>query len=95
MNKTNPSALVALLEKEYAWATEHSDQDLEETIMAGLNWETHYWIDCALNWVDHGYPLNEKIVKVLEGISSDKRKPQRTRHRAFAFAKRWQRYVGT
>ena len=60
MNKSNPASLVALLEKEYTWAIEHSDQDLEKTIMAGLNWETYYWIDYALNWIDQGYPINEK-----------------------------------
>lgn len=91
MTKTNPSLLVAELEKKYAWATEHSDQNLEETILAGLNWEAHYWIDCALDWIDHGYPLNSQIVEILDNISQDKRKPQKTRHRCFAFVKKWRR----
>ena len=95
MNKVNPSSLVALLEKEYKWAIDHSDQDLEETVMAGLIWETHYWIDCALDWLDQGYPVNENMIEALERISSDKKKPQKTRHRAFAFAKRWQRNANT
>lgn len=95
MSKTNPSTLVALLEKQYAWAAENSDQDLEETILAGLNWETHYWNDCALDWLDQGYPVNKEIVEALEEISKAKRKPQRTRHRAFAHTKRWQKSANT
>jgi hypothetical protein len=95
MNTTNPSTLVALLEKEYAWAVENSDQDLQETILAGLNWETHYWNDCALDWIDQGYPINQEVVEALESISSTKHKPQKTRHRAFAYAKRWQRKANT
>ena len=91
----NPSTLVALLEKDFLWAKECGNQDLEETIIAGLNWETHYWNDCALDWIEQGFPLNERIVLLLESISQDKRKPQKTRHRAFSISKRWRKNKNT
>lgn len=95
MKTINPSTLVALLEKELAWASKNSEQDLEETVKAGLNWQTDYWNDCALNWIEQGYPLNNELVAILEEISKNKNKSQRTRHRAFAFSKRWKKNENT
>ena len=87
----NPSKLVALLEQDFEEAKNADFQDIRETLMAGLNWETHYWVDCALKWIGQGAAIDIEIVNRLEEISSNKRYPQRTRHEAFKFAKRWQR----
>ena len=91
----NPSRLVALLEQDYQEAKQGGTQDIRATLMAGLCWETHYWIDCALNWIEQGAELDEKIVAQLESISSNKCHPQKTRHKAFKYAKRWQRANNT
>ena len=91
----NPSKLIALLEQGYIEATSVSPQDLRATLIAGLNWETHYWVDAALNWIEQGAELDQEIINRLEEIAYDKRYPQQTRHRAFKFAKRWLRASST
>ncbi len=87
----NPSRLVALLEQDYEEAKKVGSQDMRETLMAGLYWKTHYWVDCALKWISQGATIDKEILNRLEEISSNKQYPQRTRHEAFKFAKRWQR----
>ena len=87
----NPSKLVALLEENYQEAKKAGTQDIRATLMAGLFWETHYWVDCALNWINQGAELDQEIITRLEEISANKHYPQKTRHEAFKYAKRWQR----
>jgi len=83
------SQLVVLLEQNYIKAKNSSTQDMRATLMAGLCWKTHYWVDCALNWIEQGAETDMEIIARLEEISANKCYPQNTRHRAFALAKRW------
>ncbi len=85
----NPSKLVALLESKYQEARIEGSQDIRETLVAGLNWETSYWVDCALNWIEQGAEIDEEINERLEAIASNKNYEQKTRHRATANSKRW------
>ncbi len=89
--KVNPATLVAVLEQPYNDTGSRADIDRRASLMAGLGWLTNYWIDLALNWIEQGYPLDSEIVEMLEAISSRKELPQKTRHRAFSFAKRWRK----
>jgi len=86
---TNPSKLVALLEIEYREARIKGSQDIRETLVAGLNWETSYWVDCALSWIEQGAEIDEEINKRLNEISSNKNYEQKTRHRASTISNRW------
>ena len=87
--KVNPSTLVAVLEQPYSETAKRPDINCHASLIAGLEWLTPYWIDLALDWIEQGFTLDAEIVQMLEAISSRKELPQRTRHRAFTFAKRW------
>jgi hypothetical protein len=91
----NPAKLVALLEKSYSQAKQGATQDMRATLIAGLNWETNYWVDCALQWIEDGAELDEGIIEVLETISSNTHFPQATRHKALKSAKGWLRAKNT
>ena len=84
----NPSSLVAYLEKDFKKLDIEDKDELKEILKAGLNWETNYWIDCALNWIENGFELDKELVEILEKISTNKNNPQKTRQRAFAYAKK-------
>ena len=85
----NSSKLVALLESKYQEARIEGFQGIRETLIAGLNWETSYWVDCALNWIEQGADIDEEINERLKDIASNKNYEQRTRHRATAISNRW------
>lgn len=91
--KDNSATLVAVLAQPYNDAVSRADIDCRASLMAGLGWVTDYWIDLALNWIEQEYPLDIEIVEMLEAISSRKELPQKTRHRAFTFAKRWRKAI--
>jgi len=85
----NPSKLVALLESKYQEARIDGSQDMREILMAGLNWETSYWVGCALSWIEQGAEIDEEIIERLSEISSNKNYQQKTRHRATTISNRW------
>lgn len=85
----NPSKLVVLLEIEYHEARIKGSQDIRETLVAGLNWETGCWVDCALSWIEQGAEIDEEINKRLSEISSNKNYEQKIRHRALTISNRW------
>jgi hypothetical protein len=91
----NPSKLVALLEQDYDSAMRGGTQDVRETLLAGLNWPTSYWVDCALKWLNQGATTDQEIVNRLNEISENKAYSQSTRHQAFKLSKRWQREQNT
>ena len=87
----NPSKLVALLEQDYDSAVIGGTQGIRETLLAGLNWPTSYWVDCALKWLIQGAKIDQEIVNRLNAISGNKVYSQSTRHQAYKLSKRWQR----
>lgn len=90
----NAATLVALLESDYSEEKLNKSQNLRETLEAGLNWDTNYWVDCALNWIEQGFELDMQLVEKLEVIASNKILPQKTRHRSYSYAKRWRKING-
>lgn len=91
----NPSKLVALLEQDYDVAVSGGTQDIQATILAGLNWQTSYWVSCTLKWLDQGAPINQEIANCLSLISENETYSQSTRHHAAKVLKRWQRKQNT
>ncbi|MGX5172882.1 hypothetical protein ACUR5C_02490 [Aliikangiella sp. IMCC44653] len=87
--------LVAYLEKDLISAIDLGEQDMRETLMAGLTWQTYYWVDCALEWIEQGFEIDSDIVEVLERISDKRVYPQATRHKAFKNARRWHKSINT
>ncbi len=88
----NPSNLVALLEKDLEYAISQDDQDIRETVLAGLNWCTpNYWPDLALKWLEQGFVIDSEIVEILKRIKDNKIYSQKTRHRAQALVVKWSR----
>lgn len=85
----NPATLVALLEQKYDTVKDSTTQDLHATLVAGLLWETSYWVDCALNWIEDGAEVDERIAELLLDVSSKKYHPQATRHKAFKLSRKW------
>lgn len=53
----NLSKLVILLEQDYYSLMGDDKQGTQETLLAGLNWPTPYWINCALKWINQGAGL--------------------------------------
>lgn len=85
---TNPTVLVVNLE------TPLSETDLPLTerkavVMAGLQWETDYWTNLALGWIEQGFPVDEEIARALALVASQRHRAQALRHRAIRLARRW------
>ncbi len=91
----NPSKLLALLEKSFDSTKEEGKQNTNDTLMAGLSWESHYWIDCAIDWIEQGCVVTPEAIEKLKAITLDKSQPQQTRHRASSIVRRWQRERST
>jgi pimeloyl-ACP methyl ester carboxylesterase len=49
------------------------------------------WGGYAVSWIEAGFPVDDEIASALEGMTQDKRFPQRVRHGAFAAARGWRR----
>jgi len=65
---------------------------LRELVVFALSGPMRWgWGGYAVSWIEAGFPVDAEIASALFQISQDKRFPQRTRHRAFAAAKRWRR----
>ena len=91
----NPSKLLALLEQDYDSAVKACTQGIRETLLAGLNCPTSYWVECALKWLDQGALIDQDVVNHLNVISENKAYCQSTRHHALKLSKRWQREQNT
>jgi hypothetical protein len=89
----HPSTLVVLLERDSETAKSEGTQDMREALLAGLFWQTNYWVDCALLWIEHGAEIDDEIFVRLNEISSNKSYPQKTRHTAFKYAARWEKKI--
>jgi hypothetical protein len=53
------------------------------------------WPLAAVGWMTSGFPIDDEIATALEHLAQQRRFPQRTRHQAFAVAKRWRRSRNT
>lgn len=49
------------------------------------------WCPHAILWIEGGFPVDEVIANALEDVAKNDRHSQKTRHRAFAIARRWRR----
>jgi hypothetical protein len=87
--------LVAFLEKDFLAAKDSGEQDMKDTLLAGLTWQTHGWVDLALDWIEQGFEIDLDIVETLEEITPKKSMPQSTRHKANKFARKWRNANGT
>jgi hypothetical protein len=63
----------------------------EDIIVFALEWETDYWPTSAVDWVERGFPMSDRIAKSLTNLSEKRNFQQRTRHRAIALVKSWGR----
>ena len=86
----DPRALIVHLETPYG-KYEPTFGSVQEILVAGLSWETEYWVSLAVAWLEQGAPCNSEIAVLLDRISQMRHFSQRVRHRAFALARRWQR----
>lgn len=55
----------------------------------GLRWQTPFWPDLAVAWLEQGAPLDAEIAGCLDEIASRNKWPQRLRHRAQALHRVW------
>lgn len=63
---------------------------VKDILLAGLRWEAEYWPSLAIAWLEQGAPMDKEIMEGLDDISDNKHFPQSLRHKAFAFARRWE-----
>ena len=85
----DPRALVVHLEKPF---TEYAGAEAPvQVLLAGLQWPTNYWAALAVDWLEQGAPMNAEVAAALDQAAKNADFEQRTRHRAFALARRWQR----
>lgn len=49
------------------------------------------WCSMAVAWIESGFPLDEGLADALERAARNRRHSQKTRHLAFALARRWRR----
>jgi hypothetical protein len=62
-----------------------------EVVLTGLNWQTEYWAALAVGWLEQGAPIDAEIASALHAIVEKKHFSQGLRHRAFAFARRFEK----
>lgn len=67
------------------------DFPFKELVAYALAWETDYWPDNAIKWLEQGFPMNWEIAEGLKRLSNNPRSGQRLRHSASALARRWGR----
>lgn len=77
-----------------------ADPSLLETFPFGnvlhmaLAWETAYWRDLAVGWLEDGYALTEPLVDLLRRMPGKRHFSQRLRHRALRLVVRHERAPG-
>ena len=81
-----PSTLVCL-ERPWVDAADGDDALRGVAFLMGLRYPGEYWVELALRWAEHGYPLNPAATHELQRIagSSSKQFSQQLRHRASAY----------
>ena len=67
-----------------------TNSNVKAIIVAGLDSNSELWSVLALNWIDNGFKVDENIYESLLIISKNGR-TQSMRHKAFKFAKRWEK----
>ncbi|MCQ3827834.1 hypothetical protein HXX02_00090 [Microbulbifer elongatus] len=85
----DPRALVVHLEKPYL-SFEDSAQ-VKEILLAGLAWDPDYWPGLAVSWIEQGAPIDGEVRDALDAVAKKKHFPQPLRHKAFPFARKWER----
>jgi hypothetical protein len=94
-------ALLVLLEYDYPRVVESikgtkiEDANLSDLVSYALDFETRYWAEKALTWIESGYPVDPAICAILLRISESDSDSQKLRHRSLKQAKRWQRTSAT
>jgi hypothetical protein len=63
---------------------------VREILIAGLTWETDYWAELAVRWIEGGAPIDAEICELLDQFQN-KPFPQNLRHRARAASRRFRR----
>ncbi len=53
--------------------------------------DADYWAKLAVDWLEQGIPVDEKIAKAISLMIEEKRTSQKTRHRAFRLLKGFER----
>lgn len=94
MESANPVALLVFLEEDLTFHDHRTEAERRAILLAGLQWESPYWVDLAVRWVEQGYELDQELSSELQRISKDKRFPQNLRHRAGKLAHRFEQAQG-
>lgn len=86
---TDQRDLIILLEKPLSdYASDLAK--VREILVAGLTWESPYWPELAVRWIETGAPIDLGICDLLDQFK-DKPFPQNLRHRARAISRRFRR----
>lgn len=60
-----------------------------DVVLVGLKWDTPWWPELAVGWLEQGMPVDAEIAGCLEEIESRTKWPQRFRHLARALRRAW------
>jgi hypothetical protein len=64
-------------------------------IDSAIRSESDYWATLAVDWLEKGFPIDEKIVEAINLMTKSKWASQKTRHRAFRLVKGFERSNST
>jgi hypothetical protein len=84
----------ALIDRGLPEPIEARDVSLREMVATGLRSGSTYWSGLAIGWVEQGFAVDAGLVELMDRLAEGKEIDQRTRHRAFALARRWDRTAG-
>ena len=85
----DPRPLLINLETPYS---EYSAKaPVKDVLLAGLRWETQYWVSLAVSWIEQSAPIDNEIKEALDNVAQKRHFPQSLRHKAFAIARKWER----
>ena len=85
----DPRPLLIFLEAPYA--AYQGSLPARLVVLAGLGFQSDYWICLAVGWLEQGAPLDDEIVEMLNRVAETHHYEQRIRHRSAALARRWVR----
>ena len=87
--------ILPLLEYEYLDAEKKvmqsstlTNETLISLVLYALEFQSEYWGNLTLQWLDSEMEINTEISESLVTFSKDKRNTQSQRHRAFSLAKK-------
>jgi hypothetical protein len=68
-----------------------TSQMQSDVIYYSLKFQSEYWIELSVKWLENGFPLNIEISEALIELSRDKVYSQNLRHRSLKLGVRWKR----